>query len=757
MKNSSNNEFIEDMLSKMTLKEKVGQLNQKLYGWECYKKTENGFELTDNFKNHIKEFGGVGAVYGILRSDSWSGVNYDNGITAEEAIDVIRMIQNYIKENTRLGIPALITEECPHGHQGLDSITFPCNIGMGSTWNKEIQERIFSYIAKELRSKGANLGLVSVLDILREPRWGRAEECFGEDTYLVSEMTRAVVKGLQGSDNNNLGEDKIVAVLKHLCAQGDALGGHNSGEVLIGERELRQIFIPVIKVGIEEGALGCMAAYNEIDGVPCHSNKKLLTNILRDELSFEGLVMADGYAIDRILLNTRDYLKAGATALKAGVDLSLWDDSFTKLAEASLEGYVGESYIDRAVKRILEVKARVGLFNDGYLLNNFEFKEDGNEIALDAARESIILLKNDGILPLSKEIKTIGIIGPNSNSIYNQLGDYTPPKKDGEVITILDGIKELVNGKVDILYSKGCSIRGIDKSYFDEAIEIAKKSDLVLLALGGSSAREFGMSFDSNGAVSSGTTAEYMDCGEHVDLANLNIGGVQLDLLKEIAKTGTKIITVMIQGRPHILTEINEKSNALLCAWYPGQQGGKAIAEVLFGDVNPSGKLSVSMPRCTGQIPVYYNKKDCGAKEDYYDEKGSPLFPFGYGLSYTDFKYKNIKVSHKEVALDYLNKGGKIKIDIEIENVGKMAGKEVVQLYIKDMESSVNTRRKELKSFAKEHLEIGESKIVSLYLGKDELSVWDIDMKNTIEPGRVKILIGDSSDVKLEDEFIITE
>ena len=319
---------IQELISKMTLNEKIGQLNQRLYGWQLYNKTENGYELTDIFKNEVKRWGGLGAIYGIFRADGWSQVNFENGIPKEDCKIVINMIQDYIRKNTRLKIPVLFTEECPHGHQALDGEMFPCNIGVGSTWNTDLIKSVASNISDEISRKGANLALVSTLDVLRDPRWGRAEECFSEDPFLCSKYTESIVEGYQKENFEN----GVGVVLKHLCAQGAAIGGHNSGAANIGERELREVFLPPVEAGVRSGAIGVMAAYNEIDGIPCHANRKLLTNTLRDEYGFNGIVMADGCALDRLLIMTRNKEKACKLAIEAGIDLSLWDEIYPCLA-----------------------------------------------------------------------------------------------------------------------------------------------------------------------------------------------------------------------------------------------------------------------------------------------------------------------------------------------------------------------------------------------------------------------------------------
>ncbi|GIN57237.1 beta-glucosidase [Lederbergia ruris] len=742
-------ERVEDLLQRMTVKEKVGQLNQKMYGWEAYKKTDKGIELTEAFKEQVALGDGMGALYGLFRSDPWSAVTYENGIPTHENAKVANRIQRYIIENTRLGIPVLLSEECPHGHQALDGTLIPTNIGAGSTWNPELMEKAYQFVAAEVRSRGAHLGLISTLDILRDPRWGRSEECYSEDPYLAAKMTEAAVKGLQGEGREELIQDnKIVAVLKHFAGQGEGQGGHNAGPANIGERELREIHLPGMKAGVEAGALGCMAAYNEIDGIPCHANTTLLTDILREEWGFEGMVMADGVAIDRLRQLAGDYESAAALALSAGVDLSLWDTAFTTLEQAVEKGKTTEEWIDRAVRRVLHLKFALGLFDQPYTDETKALQIVGNEsfrkTNLQVARESAVLLKNqDQLLPLSKQTGKIAVIGPNANQIYNQLGDYTAIQKDGKGTTLLQGIKNMAEGEVT--YVKGCSVRGKSKAGFPEAVAAAKNSDVVILVLGGSSMRNFDLEFDSNGAAIVSNNPTDMDCGEGVDLADLKLGGVQEQLVKEIAATGKPIVTVLIQGRPHAITDIVDDCDAILCGWYPGQEGGQALAEIIFGEVNPSGKLPVSLPRSSSQLPVYYNQKDQGRELQYIDSPGTPLFSFGYGLSYTQYEYSNLQISPVDITLKQVNEGTPIEVQIDVKNIGQLAGAEVVQLYIKDMEASITRRVKELKGFQKIWLEPNEQKTVTLQLSKEELAIWNPEMKFVVEPGNIKIMVGNDS------------
>lgn len=750
------NERVEDLMNHMSLKEKVGQLNQKMYGWNAFVKTNEGYELTIAFKEHVSKFGGMGALYGLFRADPWSRVDFSNGISIEDSAVVTNMIQRYIKENTRLGIPTLLSEECPHGHQSLDSTLFPTNIGSGASWNPELQQQISSHVAEELIVRGVHLGLVSTLDIMRDPRWGRTEECFSEDTYLTSKMTEAVVRGMQGEDQ----APKIISVLKHFIAQGAGVGGHNSGPALIGERELREVFLPPMKAGVEVGALACMAAYNEIDGVPCHANPHLLTEILRKEWEFNGIVMADGKAVDRLLKLTGEQELAAAYALEAGVDLSLWDDVYMTIQAGVEKGKIKEELVDRAVSRVLYIKFKLGLFdNQRYIAQDRPAMVVGcdqfKESSLEMARQSIVLLKNENdILPLNKTINKIAVIGPNADNLYNMLGDYTPPQRKGSGITILNGIHSIVGQGTEVMYARGCDIRNKSKADFDNAKEIARKSDVAVVVLGGSSTRNFEMDFENNGAVKSYDETE-MDCGENVDVADLNLGGVQEALIKEIVATGTPVIAVLIQGRPHSVPWIAKHCKAVLSGWYPGPSGGQAIAEVLFGDINPNGKLPVSIPISSMQLPVYYNYKNSGGKESYHDMGGKALYPFGHGLSYTSFDFSFTNENTEKVTLADLKSSKNVKVSVEVKNTGNSDGYEVVQLYTKDLQASVTQRIKELKGFKKVWMKAGETKVITFELDHEALAIWNTSMNFEVEPGTVKLMVGGSSDTIIAKELLI--
>lgn len=739
---------VEDLLAKMTLAEKCGQLNQRMYGWDAFSRDGDVFQITDNFKQEVARFEGIGALYGLFRADPWSKMNKETGISRVNSAKVANMVQRYVVENTRLGIPVLLAEEVPHGHQALDSESYPVNLARAASFHPELQQQVAEAIAEEISDKGVHLALASALDILRDPRWGRAEECYGEDPYLAAELTAAITEGFQKNG-------KIAVILKHFAAQGEPVGGHNSGPVSIGVRELREIFLEPLRAGIAKGALGVMAAYNEIDGVPCHANKELLTTILREEMGFEGIVMADGCALDRLLKLNPDPKKAAKMAIEAGVDLSLWDDVFPFLEESVTAGVLNESVVDQAVRRILQVKFQLGLFENPYVKEAVSAPSTNwKKLNLQAAREGICLLKNEAnTLPLKGKQKKLAIVGPNADALYNQLGDYTAPQNQADCVTVLEGLKSIVPKEWEIIYEKGSEIREKVTDGILKAEELAEEADAIVLVLGGSSARNFNMEFLSNGAVSS--KGPNMDAGENVDVADIALPEVQLELFRAMKRTNKPVIVVMIQGRPIAIPEISKEADALLTAWYPGSVGGTAVAEVLVGKYNPSGKLPVSIPVSSGQIPVYYNQKAVEYKEDYFDLTGKPLYPFGYGLSYSSFKYHDLVINQEHVDLSALLAGEKVDVTVTVENTSEVAGEEVVQLYIHDMESSITRRKKELKAFKKIRIEPKEKVEVTLELDKTTFEVWSINNKYEMETGGIQIFVGGSSDTTLVGQVTI--
>ena len=722
-----------ELLAEMTLQEKIGQLNQKLYGFGIYERDGEEISFSQEFKDEVEKYGGLGTLYGLYRADPWSQKNYENGLYGESAVKAYNKMQKYVLEHSRLKIPALLSTECPHGHQALDSYLLPVNLNMGATFHPELIHSAYRVCGKQLHDMGVDLALISLLDVVRDPRWGRSEECFSEDPYLCSRMAEQIVKAVQ--------DEGVSVVAKHFAAQGECTGGINASAARIGERELREIHLPAMKACADAGVDGVMAAYNEIDGVFCHANHHLLTDILRDEMGFDGVVMADGCAIDQLNVVTGDCVRSGAAALRAGVDIGLWDEAYGHLDEALEKGYITEEDIDRAVLRVLELKVKRGLFESPLLDENQKPEEYSYEKypqALQIARESVVLLENrNDILPLSKETRKIAVIGPNADAVYNQLGDYSPQVKRENCSTVLDGVRSYLGDKA--VYARGCGVFDGTQEELEEAVKLAEQSDITILVLGGSSSRFGEVSFDANGAAISEHGVS-MDCGEGVDTAELSLPAVQRELAEKIFATGSKVITVIIGGRAYALDEAAEKSDAVLYGFYPGMQGGKAIGEILFGEVNPSGRLPVSLPRCTGQLPVYYNYKNSYRSMHYYNIPDGAAYTFGYGKSYTNFEYEDISFGKKDVAIEELHKNG-IQVEMSIKNIGEQDGYAVPLVYIAGEQGSVVRRAKELKGFQKIWLKKGESKKVSIFLPSEAFAVWNSEMKFTVEPGRVQIIL----------------
>ena len=691
---------VRDLLSRMTLREKAGQLNQRMYGWDAYRRTPGGgFELTEALYAETDRFEGLGALYGLQRADPWSGVDHPNGPGAQDGAALAELVQRHVVERSRLGIPALFVEEVPHGHMALDGTVLPVNLAVGATWDPELYERAAAHAAAELRSRGGHVALVSALDIARDPRWGRTEECFGEDPYLAACFTEAVVRGMQGEPAEYFADDKAPVVLKHFTGQGATVGGRNSAESELGGRELHEIHLPAARAGVRAGAAAVMAAYNEVDGLPCAGNRDLLTELLRGRWGFEGLVMADGLAVDRLARITGDKVSAGALALDAGVDLSLWDEGFTHLEEAVERGLVAEEVLDTAVARVLRLKFRLGLFDRQGATT--PFPAHGREVSTLVARGAVTLLHNDGgVLPISGAVSRVAVLGPQSATAAHQLGDYTAPQRPGTGVSVLDGLRRLAPPGLDIRHARGCALTGDDLSGIPEAVAAAAASDLAVLVLGGSSARTPDTEFDANGAAR--TVVSEMTCGEGVDLAGLRLGTAQYALLDAVTATGTPTVVVLIQGRPHVVPATGA---ALLTAWYPGPWGGEAIAEVLLGLAEPVGRLPVSVPRSAAQLPVHYNHKDT-EYGGYVDEDAGPLYSFGHGLSYTSFAYGPPRPAGHTV-------------EVDITNTGQRPGRSVAQLYLRRLRTPVWPRTLELCGFRTVDLAPGETRTVTFPLGAD--------------------------------------
>lgn len=717
---------VDSVLALMTLDEKIGQLNQLSYGsgWGPTVKVN----IKDEYINLIRE-GKVGSFF--------------NASGAE----LTKELQKIAIEESRLKIPLIFGLDVIHGFR----TTFPVPIAEASTWNPELVELSAHYQALEASAAGIHWTFSPMVDIARDPRWGRIMEGSGEDPYLGSIMAEARVKGYQG----DLSTQNIIACPKHFAAYGGAEGGRDYNTVDISEVTFRDVYLRPFKAAFDAGALTTMASFNEIAGVPSSANKHLLTDILRNEWNFKGFVVSDWNSVGELVPHgVAENLKdAGNLAINAGLDMDMESRSYiTHLFELVKENKLSEETINKSVRRILRVKFLLGLFDNPYAYcdiqreKNTIMSKEIQDAALKVAQESIVLLKNEkNILPLKKDIKTIAVIGPLADDKENPLGGWAAFGNPDDVLSVIDGLKNKVSN-TKILFSKGCEIESDSKDGFSDAISKAKNSDVVILVLG--EGRDMS--------------------GEARNRASLNLPGVQEDLVKEIYKTGKPIVVILMNGRPLSIEWIDKNISGIIEAWFPGIKAGQAIADVLFGDINPSGKLPVTFPRTVGQVPIYYNHKNTGRppsilnpfSSKYIDVPYTPLYPFGFGLSYTNFNYNNLQLNKDKISFN-----DTLSITIQVKNIGNYDGKEVVQLYIQDLVGSITRPVKELKRFKKIFLKKGETQTVEFKITKDDLAFWTWESNSTsigkdvhyiTEPGKFKVFVGTNSDKVLEKEFELT-
>ncbi len=744
---------VNDLLGRMTLEEKVAQLNMK--SLNALQADEKG-AVTDESLEELFE----GESIGCLESPF---VEHGKVAAYSEAAD------RYLRTKTRLGIPAIQVAECLHGQMALGATIFPQAIGLGATWNPRLIKQMASVIAQEASLSGVDQALAPLFDLARDPRFGRVEECYGEDPYLVKQMGIAFVTGMQGKAEDSqkgIAPGKLACTGKHFVAYSVPEAGINLAPSLVGERTLRELHLYPFEGAVKEANLySLMPGYHEVDGIPVHANPWLLTDILRKEWGFGGYVFSDYSAIgmlDSFHKTAQDKKESALQAITAGVDLEAPGQyAYGELVDLVKEGIISESLIDASVSRILTVKFKLGLFDRPFHVDKQAHKKIHTkahiELAQKIAEESIVLLQNEkDILPLKKEkLRSLAVIGPNADKV--QFGDYSITKNNEYGVTVLEGIRKYVGNNVQINYAEGCGITSLSTDGFGEAIEAVRKSDAVVLVLGGTSVIYSGIGWgDAN-------SKEINTCGEGYDRNELDFPGVQCQLLREVASLGKPVILVMVNGRPYTIGEEAKQVDAVLEAWYPGEKGGDAIARILFGEVNPSGRLSVTFPPTTGHISMYANYKPSG--KGYYKQRGTrekpgrdyvfsspePLFCFGHGLSYTTFEYKNIQIENT------LEHGGNaINVTCEVSNVGDYDGAEVVQLYVRDVVSSVTTPVKALKAFNKVYLKRGETQKVFLQVMKDDLKLWNKQMKHVLEPGEFKIYVGSSvEDIRLEGSVIL--
>lgn len=732
-------ERAKDLLSRMTLQEKVAQMHCVWNDKATLLLDSSGhFDIEKARKNFKNGLGQVG------RPSDTKG-----GLDAYETALLTNAIQKYFIEETRLGIPVFYHEECLHGHAAKGATSFPQPIGLAATFNPALIENIFTLVAKEARLRGTHQALSPVVDVARDPRWGRVEETYGEDPYLAGEMGVAAVKGFQG-DGTFKGGERVVATLKHMAGHGWPEAGNNIAPANVSERVLREVFFYPFKQVIQRANPGSlMASYNEVDGVPSHANKWMLRDILRGEMGFNGYVVSDYYAVRE--LADREGLfgnavaangdEAAKTTIEAGVNIELPEiDCFKNLDSLVQNKIIAESLIDELVLEMLEYKFRMGLFENPYVdpdkAKAFIGSEENRKLAQEAALQTITLLKNDNhAAPLNRDkIKHIAVIGPNANRLL--LGGYSGEPTFNT--TVYDGIKQKAGDKIKVSYSEGCKITTTsgwsqdkvevpapedDRKQIKEAVALARTADVIVLAIG------------QNEQVSREAWSK-----EHMgDRTTLDLVGRQDELIDAMVATGKPVIALVFNGSPLSFNNLIKKVPAVFECWYLGQETGNAVADVLFGDYNPGGKLPITFPRSVGHIPAYYNYKPA-ARRGYLFDDVSPLYAFGYGLSYTTFEVGTPSIANASIKI-----GDSVKVTATVKNTGTVKGDEVVQLYIRDKVSSVTRPVKELKDFKRVTLEPGEEKTVTFSITPEKLSFYDINMAWTTEPGEFDVMVGNSS------------
>lgn len=746
---------VRDLMSRMTLQEKVDQLNMKSLN---ALQTDARGNVTDSSLNAL--FGG--RSIGSLESPF---VEHDKVAAYSEAAD------RYLREHTRLGIPAIQIAECLHGQMALGATIFPQAIGLGSTWNPELIQQMAAVIAEEASLSGVDQALSPLFDLARDPRYGRVEECYGEDPYLVSRMGVAFVTGMQGDPaqtRHGLAEGKLACTGKHFVAYSVPEAGINLAPALVGERNLRELHFPPFEAAVKEANLySLMPGYHEVDGIPVHASRQLLTDILRNEWGFDGYVFSDYGAIgmlDQFHRTARDKGESAVQAITAGVDLEAPGRyAYGELERLVEEGTLPEAVIDTAVARVLRAKFKMGLFDRPYSkpagLARKVHLPASVALSQRIAEESIVLLKNDNAtLPLTKEsLRSIAVIGPNADKV--QFGDYSVTKNNDYGTTVLQGIRDYVGDRITVRYAEGCGITELSKEGFAEAMQAARESDVVVLVLGGTSVIYSGIGWGDPNSKEANT------CGEGYDRNELGFPGVQAELLDSIVAQGKPVVLVMVNGRPYTVGQQIDRVDAALEAWYPGERGGDAVSRILFGDVNPSGRLSVTFPPTTGHIPMYANYKP--SAKGYYHQRGSvekpgrdyvfsapdPLFCFGYGLSYTTFEYSDLKIDNRLDTPDRC-----VEVSCRLKNTGSRAGAEVAQLYLHDVVSSVTTPVRALKGFRKVQLQPGEEQEIRFTIPEKELMLWNKEMRQVLEPGEFEIHVGRScQDTPLRGTFTASQ
>lgn len=730
---------VSDLLSRMTLEEKIGQMNQ-FVGIEHIKTAEANL-TAEQLKNNTANAFYPGFSTTDLENLTKEGLvgSFLHVLTIQEA--------NYLQSlamQSRLKIPVIFGIDAIHGNANApDNTVYPTNIGLASSFDTEMAYKIARQTAKEMRAMNMHWTFNPNVEVPHDPRWGRVGETFGEDPYLVTQMGIQTVKGYQGDLNS---ENDVLACIKHFVAGSEPINGTNGSPADLSERTLREVFFPSFKAGVDAGAMSAMMSHNELNGIPCHSNEWLMTEVLRKEWGFKGFIVSDWMDIEHLydLHATAENLKeAFYQSIMAGMDMHMhgihWNELVSELVK---EGRIPESRIDESVRKILTIKFRLGLFEHPYADEKTTMKIRLNlehrQTALEAARNSIVLLKNDRILPLTEKYKNVLVTGINSNDM-NILGDWSAVQKDENVITVLEGLKMVSPNTYFEFVDQGWDPRNMSPEKVNEAAEKAKSADLNIVVAG-----EYMMRFRWTERTG----------GEDTDRSDIDLVGLQNELIEKVAASGKPTILILITGRPLGVEKAVGKVNALVQAWEPGMYGGEAIAEILYGKINPSAKLPITIPRSVGQIQMIYNHKPSQYFHPYVVTSSEPLYPFGFGLSFTTYKYDNLQLSGSEISKDE-----NLEVSVDVTNTGKMDGTEIVQLYLRDKFSSVTRPIKELKDFARVTLKTGETKTVHFTVSPDKLTFLDKNLKPVVENGEFIVMVGSSSREEdlLKQSFYVKE
>jgi beta-glucosidase len=731
---------VTDLLGRMTLEEKVAQLGGAWENRGSLPSVPESMFFVDRKGNFLPD-----RAAALMKNGLGQMSRPSEQREPREMAEFTNLLQRWMQEHTRLGIPVMFHEECLHGHAALGGTSFPQAIALASTWDPSLVHDVFTATAAEVRARGAQECLAPVLDLARDPRWGRTEENYGEDPYLTSRIGVAAIRGFQG-EGPLIDKQHVLATAKHFAVHGQPEGGTNVAPGNYSERVIREYFLRPFEAAVKEGRVRTvMASYNEIDGIPSHSNKHLLDDILRHEWGFDGILVSDYFGVTELgtihhVVSSNE--EAARVALESGVDIELpYAATYGTLVEQVREGKVAEATVNTAVARVLRQKFLAGLFDDPFVDPAYAEKitnsPEHRQLALKAAHEALILLKNQNdLLPLDRaKFKKIAVIGPDAADVH--LGGYS--NNPGRGVSVLQGVKDKAGSGMEVLYAEGTKITetaadwnadkvvlgdaALNQKRIAEAVPVAKKADVILLVLG----------------ENEQTSREAWAVDHPGDRDSLDLLGNQDDLVKAMLGLGKPVIVLLLHGRPNSINYIAEHVPAILDGWYLGQEGGTAVADVLFGDYNPAGRLPISVPRSVGQLPDYYYQKP-SAKREYLGTSTEPLFPFGFGLSFTKFTYANLRLTQNAIG-----PLGQTRVQVDVTNAGARAGEEVSQLYIRDTVSSVTRPVKELRGFQRISLDPGQTKTVEFTLGPDELSFLNRDMKRVVEPGTFKIMVGGNS------------